>query len=178
MRVEQEKFQARIGLNTGQVIRKDNDIFGEVVNVASRMQSAATPGDVLLTEATFQEIRDYVRCTELGKIQVKGIKEAITAYSPEEVTVDMAKLAESGIEPGREKGALRSSSLEKLKESIFNPTFAIPPEKGSAGSLPAMLKGVFSEISRAIEEIASDYHEEYAFKKYLQEKWNALMESL
>ena len=105
MRVEQEKFQARIGLNTGQVIRKDNDIFGEVVNVASRMQSAATPGDVLLTEATFQEIRDYVRCTELGKIQVKGIKEAITAYSPEEVTVDMAKLAESGIGRGREKGA-------------------------------------------------------------------------
>ena len=178
MRVEQEKFQARIGLNTGQVIRKDKDIFGEVVNVASRMQSAATPGDVLLTEATYQEVRDYVRCTELGKIQVKGIKDAITAYSPEEVTVDLAKLAESGIGPDKEKGALRDSSLEKLKESIFNPNFVIPPEKSAAGNMPALLKGVFSEISHAIEEIASDYHEEYAFKKYLQEKWNALMESL
>jgi class 3 adenylate cyclase/HEAT repeat protein len=177
MRVEQEKFQARIGLNTGPVIRKDNDIFGEVVNVASRMQSAATPGDVLLTEATFQEVRDYVRCTELGKIQVKGIKDAITAYSPEEVTVDLSKLAETGDGPGKEKGALRDSSLEKLKETIFNPTFALPAEK-AVGEIPRLLKGIFSEISRAIEEIASDYHEEYAFKKYLQEKWDTLMGSL
>ena len=44
MRMEQDKFQARIGLNTGSVIRKGKDIFGEVVNVAARMQSAATPG--------------------------------------------------------------------------------------------------------------------------------------
>ena len=57
MRVEQEKFQARIGLNTGQVIRKDKDIFGEVVNVASAHAERGDPGDMLLTEATFQEIR-------------------------------------------------------------------------------------------------------------------------
>ncbi len=67
MRVEQEKFRARIGLNTGKVIRKDGDIFGEVVNVASRMQSRATPGEVLLTEATYNEIKDYVECTKLGR---------------------------------------------------------------------------------------------------------------
>ena len=57
MRVEQEKFQARIGLNTGSVIRRDNDIFGDVVNVASRMQSKATPGEVILTEATYRRSR-------------------------------------------------------------------------------------------------------------------------
>ena len=119
-----------------------------------------------------------MRCTELGKIQVKGIKDAITAYSPEEVTVDLSKLAETGAGPGKEKGGLRDSSLEKLKESIFNPTFTIPPDKGAAGEIPGLLKGIFSEISRAIEEIASDYHEEYAFKQYLQEKWNTLMRSL
>jgi class 3 adenylate cyclase len=179
MRVEQEKFRARIGLNTGQVIRKDNDIFGDVVNVASRMQSAATPGDVLLTEATFQEVKDYVRCTELGKIQVKGIKDPMMAYSPQEVTVDLARLSsDAGAAPGAEKGALQAASLQKLKESIFTPNFAIPAEKSDAGELPALLKSVFTEISRAIEEIASDYHEEYEFKRYLQEKWNTLMERL
>jgi hypothetical protein len=40
------------------------------------------------------------------------------------------------------------------------------------------LKGIFSEISRAIEELAADYHDEYEFKKYLQEKWDKLMGSL
>jgi len=174
MRVEQEKFQARIGLNTGPVIKKDKDIFGEVVNVASRMQSSATPGDVLLTEATFQEIKDYVRCTKLGAIQVKGIKEAITAYSPEEVLVDLAKLMDSSVAEETGTGVLRDSSLEKLKQSMFVPKFSVPAEK-SDGISP-ILKGIFSEISRAIEDIASDYHDEYEFKRYLQEKWNELME--
>jgi class 3 adenylate cyclase len=178
MRMEQEKFQARVGLNTGRVTRKDNDIFGPIVNIAARMQSAADPGKILLTEATHKEVRDYVRCTELGKIQVKGVPEAITAYLPEEVIVDLSKLAETGAGSGKEKGALRDPTLEKLKESIFNPNFTIPPDKGAVGEIAGLLKGIFSEISRAIEEIASDYHEEYAFKQYLQEKWDTLMGSL
>ena len=173
MRMEQEKFQVRIGLNTGPVIRKDNDIFGNVVNVASRMQSVATPGDVLLTEATFEEIRDFVRCTKLGGINVKGIKEAITAYVAEEVTVDLAKLQQAGA--GGEKGALRDSSLEKLQETIFVPSFQAPPDKGEVA---ALLRTTFGEISRAIEDIASDSHEEYVFKKYLQEKWNQIIGKL
>jgi class 3 adenylate cyclase len=178
MRVEQEKFQVRVGLNTGPVIRKDNDIFGEVVNVASRMQSAARPGDTLLTEATFQEVKDYVRCTELGRIQVKGIKEAITAYSPEKVTVDLEKVQALAAEGAPAAGLDRDSTLEKLKESIFTPTFAVPADKGERDEALGMLKAIFSEISRAIEEIASDYHEEYVFKKYLQEKWDLLMGKL
>lgn len=172
-RLEQEKFQVRIGLNTGPVIRKDNDIFGNVVNVASRMQSAATPGDVLLTEATWEEIRDFVRCTKLGGINVKGIKEAITAYVAEEVTVDLAKLQDAG--GGADKGALRDSSLEKLKETIFVPNFQASSDKGEVA---ALLKTTFGEISRAIEDIASDSHEEYVFKKYLQEKWDQIIARL
>ncbi|HEY9595603.1 MAG TPA: adenylate/guanylate cyclase domain-containing protein [Spirochaetia bacterium] len=177
VRVEQEKFQTRIGLNTGPVIRRENDIFGEVVNVASRMQSAATPGDVLLTEATFKEISDYVRCTELGRIQVKGIKEGVVAYSPEEVTVDLSKLKEAPGQASSAPGALRDSSLEKLKQSMFVPDFSIPPETG-ARETAGFFKSLFSDLTRAVEDIASDYHDEYEFKRYLQAKWNSLMGKL
>jgi hypothetical protein len=178
MKVEHEKFQTRIGLNTGPVIRKDNDIFGEVVNVASRMMSASSPGDILLTETTYKDIRDYTRCTELGKIQVKGIKDAITAYSPEEITVDLAKLTGAAEAGAAIAGPLRDSSLEKLKESIFVPSFTMPTDKAASVEMATLLKGIFTDISRAIELIASDYHEEYEFKKYLQEKWNMLVEKL
>ena len=168
LRVEQEKFQTRIGLNTGSIIRKGKDIFGEVVNVAARMQSAATPGDILLTDATYQEVRDQVRCTEMGKIQVKGIKEAIMVYSPQELIADPAKILDVVPEQG----------LQQLKESIFAPNFQVPPGAAERGPLAAQLKEIFSEVSRAIEELAADYHDEYEFKKYLQEKWNSLMENL
>jgi len=178
MRVEQEKFQARVGLNTGPVIKKDKDIFGEVVNVAARMQSAATPGDVLLTDETFKEIRDYVRCTRLGRIEAKGIKDGVLAYKPEEIIVDIEKIMHTSAGDPGEKGALRDASLEKLKESMFVPSFQVPGDKSALGETAALLKGIFSEISRAVEDFATDYHDEYVFKKYLQEKWNKLMESL
>jgi class 3 adenylate cyclase len=178
MRLEQEKFQARVGLNTGPVIKKDKDIFGETVNVAARMQSAATPGDVMLTEATFKEIRDYVRCTQLGRIEAKGIKDGVVAYKPEEIIVDIEKIMHTSTGDAAEKGALRDASLEKLKESMFVPNFQLPNDKSGSSEMPALLKGIFSEISRAVEDIADDYHDEYVFKKYLQEKWNRLMESL
>jgi class 3 adenylate cyclase len=177
MRVEQEKFHVRIGLNTGPVIRKDNDIFGEVVNVASRMQSAATPGDVLLPQSTFEEVKDYVRCTELGRIQVKGIKEAMTAYSPQEVTVDLSRFQADGA-PAKAGPEATGASLEKLKESFFVPTFGIPEEAAAKRSLAGFLREVFTEISRAVEDLASDYHEEYVFKEYLQRKWNDLLSKL
>jgi hypothetical protein len=177
-RVGQEKFQARIGLNTGPVIRKDNDIFGEVVNVAARMQSAATPGDVLLTESTYQAVREYARCTELGKIQAKGIKDPITAYSPQAITVDLARFAGGGARGPAPAGGQRDASLERLKESMFVPLFTVPDRRAAAGELAATLKTVFTDLTRAVEEISSDYHEEYEIKKYLQEKWDLLMERM
>ncbi len=131
------------------------------------MQSKASAGESIVTEATFQEIKEYVRCTVLGKIEVKGLKDPIMAYSPVELTADPAKLIDAAPEPG----------LQKLKESIFVPSFQVPSETAE-NHLPLLLKGIFSEISSAIEELASDYHDEYEFKKYLQEKWNELMGSL
>ena len=168
MKVGYEKMEARIGLNSGMVTRRGKDIFGDVVNVASRMQSAATPGDILLTEDTFKEIRSYVKCTELGKIKVKGITDPITAYSALDLIADPSKVITPGVEP----------RLEQLKESIFVPTFTVPAAATDNEKLTGLLKEIFSEVSRAVEELAADYHDEYEFKKYLQEKWNALMESL
>ena len=94
-----EKFNVRIGLNTGMVIRKDGDVFGDTVNVAARMQSSASPGDILLTQATYEEIKEYVRCTHLGALQLKGKAEPVTAYSADEVLVDVNRLLAEAREP-------------------------------------------------------------------------------
>jgi class 3 adenylate cyclase len=168
LKVGLEKIQARIGLNTGSVIRKGKDIFGPVVNVAARMQSKAEKGEVYLTDATYQEIREHVPCMELGRIDVKGIEEAITAYKALELVADPANIVDDSPEPG----------LQKLKESIFVPDFKVPPNAAEENRIPLLLKDIFTEISRAIEELAADYQDEFEFKKYLQEKWNALMGSM
>jgi class 3 adenylate cyclase/HEAT repeat protein len=169
-----EKFQVRIGLNTGEVTWKDNDVFGHPVNVASRMQTAATPGDILITEATWKEVHEYVRCTELGPIQVKGIAEAIIAYSPEEILVDLEKLRAAG--SGAERGPVQAGSLERLRESMFVPEFRIPDDKADRAGMD-LLRDLFGEIARAVGDILPD-SQEYDFKKYLQDRWNDLMRRL
>ncbi len=171
-RIEDEKFLVRIGLNTGVVIRKDNDIYGDVVNVASRMETSANPGDILLTQSTHEEIKDYIKCTRLGNIQVKGKGEPITVYSADESVIAVKHI----IETDSEKTKSHSENPEKypvaqLKESIFEPDYKLPANLRKGRKILENLKKLFVDITNALEEIARDYHDEYVFKKYLQEKW-------
>jgi class 3 adenylate cyclase/HEAT repeat protein len=168
-----EKFQVRIGLNTGEVAWKDNDVFGDTVNVASRMQTAATPGDILITDTTWKQVREYVRCTELGPIQVKGITEAIPSYSPEEILVDLEKLRVAG---GGERSPVQAGSLERLRESMFVPEFRVPDDKADRSGVD-LLRELFGEIARTVGDLLTD-SQEYEFEKYLQERWNDLMRRL
>src|SRR5216683_1765315 len=72
--------QMRIGLNTGPVVvgsigddlRMDYTAVGDTTNLAARMQSAARPGSVFVTEATHNALRGYFETLDLGELTVKG----------------------------------------------------------------------------------------------------------
>ena len=71
--------QARMGLHTGEVTagvvgskKFAYDIWGDTVNIASRMESKSEPGKVNISEATFRKIHYRFHCTARGKIQVKN----------------------------------------------------------------------------------------------------------
>lgn len=174
-KLDEERFQLRIGLNTGQVIRKAGDIFGDVVNVASRMQAAAEAGDILLTYETYKEIQNYVRCTPLGRIKVKGKEEAIAAYSAQEVKVDLKQLLGNNKDPTANNSKSQTQdAVLNLKESMYRPNFTLPPEINKGRLLLDQLNKFFNNLTNAIEEISEDYHDEYTFKKYLQKEWDLL----
>lgn len=78
---DKEKIICRVGLNTGSVAVHGEDLFGDTVNVASRMETKATPGGVLVSDATFQHIKDYITYEDMGGIQVKGKDHPIHSYS-------------------------------------------------------------------------------------------------
>jgi class 3 adenylate cyclase len=175
-RVGKEKFSVRIGLNTGLVIRKDSDIYGDTVNVASRMETTAKPGEILLTSSTYDEIKDYVDCTPLGGIQVKGKKDAIMTYS-----AGAMKEGVVGIASSSEAGGDQQQKAEEvsLREILINPDYSLPSDMNHADSkIPKVLQELFNEITAAVEEISKDYHEENAFKKYLQAKWTEVVNQL
>jgi len=78
---EQDKFQLRIAVSTGEVAFVQDDLFGQPVNLASRVQQLARPGDVLFTDATFHAMnRREIDCQTLGPVEVKGMAEKISLY--------------------------------------------------------------------------------------------------
>ncbi len=109
-------------------------------------------------------------------IEVKGIKDGVIAFVLQKVRVDLTRLKSGEPEEASPAGTLRDPALERLKESYFQPTFAVPA--GKSPRVASQLQQIFSDISRSIEDFSEDPHETFRFKQYLQEQWNALIASL
>src|SRR5215470_7975460 len=76
-------IQFRIGINLGDVIVEDNDIFGDGVNVAARLQALAEPGGICVSGAVRDQVGDrldQVVFDDLGEQSVKNITRRIRVY--------------------------------------------------------------------------------------------------
>jgi class 3 adenylate cyclase/predicted ATPase len=73
---------ARIGVNTGEVVTGTAERLatGDAVNVAARLEQAASPGEILIGEATLGLIRDAVEVEALEPLPVKGKREPVGAH--------------------------------------------------------------------------------------------------
>ena len=66
--------------------------MGDAVNVAARLQQAATPGDILLGHDTYQLVRDFVTVDDAASLVLKGKREPVTAHRLLELTHGIAEL--------------------------------------------------------------------------------------
>jgi class 3 adenylate cyclase len=84
MREKDKSFglKVRIGLHTGHAIVEDNDVFGNVVNVAARVESKAKGNEILLSKTTFAKLNKLnLRLTRKGEYELKGKRTAMVLYS-------------------------------------------------------------------------------------------------
>jgi class 3 adenylate cyclase len=81
-------LQCRIGINTGfctvgnfgSEARMDYTIIGSGVNLASRLEGAATPGEILVSHETYAMVKDQIHCDSAGMIELKGISHPVETY--------------------------------------------------------------------------------------------------
>lgn len=92
-------MQIRMGINTGYATvgtfgtsdHLDYTVLGTHVNLASRLETAAEPGEILISYETWSLIKDVVMCRDKGDITVKGFSHPIQVYQVVDMRKDLGK---------------------------------------------------------------------------------------
>lgn len=79
----EKKIQLRIGIHLGDVIHSQNDVYGDAVNVASRIEPLAQTGGICVSQQVYDHIRNKTEfpLTSLGKKELKNVGEKIEVFS-------------------------------------------------------------------------------------------------
>ena len=77
-----ERFMLRIGIHVGDVVHSRGDVYGDAVNVASRIESLAEPGSVCISQQVYDHVRtkSEVATVYLGKQQLKNVDLPVDTY--------------------------------------------------------------------------------------------------
>jgi class 3 adenylate cyclase/CHAT domain-containing protein/Tfp pilus assembly protein PilF len=77
-----DRIHVKIGINTGEVLEDGDHVAGDVVNVASRIQSQSVPDEILISKRVYDEICgcDDILCRQYGAVRLKGKAEPLELY--------------------------------------------------------------------------------------------------
>ena len=80
---EDRRIEFRIGINVGDIIIDESDIYGDGVNIAARVETLATPGSICLSDNAYQQIRGKLalEVSDMGEQQLKNIAQPVRVYS-------------------------------------------------------------------------------------------------
>ena len=133
----------RVAVNTGEVVVSDgnDDVVGDPVNVAARLQEEASDGDVVIGEATGRLVASLVTLEQLGSFALKGRSEAVTAHR----VVSLERPAGASTMPF----VGRIAELARLT-AVYDAAAAAP-----AAKLAVLLGGPGLGKSRLIAELGS-----------------------
>jgi adenylate cyclase len=86
--------QVSIGINSGEMVsgnigsatlrRLDYTVIGDVVNTAQRLQSVGTPGQIIISETSYEKIKQSFNCVNVGQVLLKNKANPVTIYNVEE----------------------------------------------------------------------------------------------
>lgn len=81
--VDDARFQVRIGIHLGEVVLSDGDVHGDGVNIASRIQSEVSAGEIGVSRVVYENIRnkDGLTATLLGERTLKNVSTPVILYT-------------------------------------------------------------------------------------------------
>ncbi|MDH3741730.1 MAG: adenylate/guanylate cyclase domain-containing protein, partial [Hyphomicrobiales bacterium] len=114
-----ERIEFRVGINLGDVVVEGDDIMGDGVNVAARLEGLAEPGGVCISGTAFDQVRDKldVGYEHLGEQEVKNIARPVRVYKVLLRPADEGKMV--GVKPTGRPQKLRWAAAAAIILGVF-----------------------------------------------------------
>jgi TolB-like protein/class 3 adenylate cyclase/Tfp pilus assembly protein PilF len=117
---KEPKVRLRIGIHSGEVVHDKEGIYGDCVNLASRIESLSVPGAVLFSDKVFDEIKNQkdIQSKLLGKFHLKNVQRPVEVYAAASDGLVIPSTSQISGKTSRENFSL--SSLLKKKSTILS----------------------------------------------------------
>jgi adenylate cyclase len=145
------RIEFRIGINLGDIIIDGDDIFGDGVNVAARLETLAEPGGICVSRVVRDQVRDKLAFAfeDMGEQQVKNIARPVRAFA---VSIgSRASRPPVGTEGAGETPAVQTAPALALPDK---PSIAVLPFQNMSGDpeqeyfADGMVEDIITELSR------------------------------
>ncbi len=155
---EDARIQFRVGINLGDVIFDDGDIYGDGVNIAARLEQLADVGGVCVSAAVYNQVegRFDVEFEDLGEKTLKNMSRPVRVYRLVPAT--------------REQTPTRSDGKDARKEAMAKPTVAVLPFDNMSGDpdqeffVDGLTEDILTELSRRRELFVISRNSTFVFK--------------
>ena len=148
---EGQRLFLRVGINVGDVMMKNGDIFGDGVNIAARLETLAEPGGICVSRGVRDHLRNHpIAFADLGEQKVKNIAQPVRAFK---VRLGSApdELIDPVLEPTRVEGPSLASSATGEEVGVELAFWDTIKDSGSVAELDAYLSrypdGLFSSLA-------------------------------
>ena len=102
---KEPKVLLRIGLHSGDISYDKEGVYGDCVNIASRIEGLSVPGGVLISDKVFDEVKNQneIKTVLLGKFNLKNVKRQVEVYAVANEGLVVPTSAQTGVKAGAEK---------------------------------------------------------------------------
>ncbi len=158
---QNQRIEFRIGIHVGDIIFDDNDIFGDGVNIAARLEGIAEPGGVCISDDAYRQVRGKVEiaCDDMGPQPLKNIAEPMRAWR-----VRLTGQTPSAVQSG---SAVSQSQALPLPDK---PSIAVLPFENMSGDVEqeyfadGMVEDIITGLSRSKSLFVIARHSSFTYK--------------